>query len=83
MDEAILAYNSSIHSTTGLAFFEFITVHYTNIGNNILKPTNVETGQEYLNNHINNYKKLAEIVYNKTLNSKKKLIDMQNINRLD
>lgn len=82
MDEAIITYNSSIHSTTKLTPFELISGHY-NKQDPFPKRTNIQTEHDYLRQHIDNYDILCKLVHERSLNYKKKTIDRLNKDRND
>lgn len=82
MDEALITYNNSIHSTTKLTPFELISGHY-NQSNPLNIKFNQLIGQDYLQEHKNNYETLARVVRERNLETKQKLINKLNEKRID
>lgn len=80
IDEAVITYNNTIHSTTKLSPFELLTGHY-NRSTPFSFCNNVETEQDYLREHRENYEKLAQICYKRSLEYKQKIIGKRNKTR--
>lgn len=82
VDEAVLTYNNSIHSTTKLSPFELITGHIHKSQPFPSKPDFIAE-QEYLQKHIENYRKLAKIIQEQSLNKKQNYVNKCNRLRKD
>lgn len=82
MDEAILTYNNSIHTSTKLTPFEAITGHLNTPSPFPTEP-NLQTNQEYLDNHKKEYEKLAKLIQERSLKIKQNVITKLNTDRRD
>lgn len=80
VDEALITYNNSIHSTTKLTPFELITGHYNRA---TPFPTNPHplTAQDYLQQHKEEYDALAKLAYDRSLKLKQNVIEKLNQKR--
>ena len=76
VDDAVLTYNSSIHSTTKLSPFELLSGHIHTRQPFPSKP-NFSTSQEYLEQHKTNYEQLSKIIHDQSLNRKECYIPKQ------
>lgn len=79
MPYALIAYNNTIHSSTGFTPYELISGHTSSRDAMSLIPTQAYT--QYVNAHKSNTQALYSSIQEKTLKQKQKIISRQNKNR--
>ena len=82
IDEAVITYNNSVHSATKLTPFELLNGHISK-RNPLFTKENSKTEQEYLVQHVEDYKKLTKLIHGLSLRNKQKNIEKRNENRTD